>query len=123
MATAEWAGSQALSFGLNVAAFGAVGDGVTDDTMAISAAIASASAIGGASVVFNPGKTYVLTNMPSTFQGIALQSGVSLDCQSCKLLMKSNASYITSNPGNTPPGGTTATVTANVAAGDTTLTV
>ncbi|MFF0894745.1 glycosyl hydrolase family 28-related protein [Streptomyces sp. NPDC003278] len=53
---------QALSGGssINVAAYGAVGDGVTDDTAAIQAALDAAHARGGAVVVFPSGKTYAV---------------------------------------------------------------
>jgi hypothetical protein len=44
-----------------VDAFGAVGDGVTDDTASLKAAIAAVGADG--TLVFTPGKTYVLTAM------------------------------------------------------------
>lgn len=42
----------------NVKAYGAVGDGVTDDSAAVNAAVAAAGAVGGGTVVFQDGKTY-----------------------------------------------------------------
>lgn len=39
-------------------AHGAVGDGTTDDTAAVNAAIAAVQAAGGGTVLFTPGKTY-----------------------------------------------------------------
>src|SRR5690349_6913717 len=44
----------------NVKAFGAVGDGVTDDTAAIQAALNAVPGIGG--VVYVPAGTYLLTS-------------------------------------------------------------
>lgn len=46
---------------INVANYGAVGDGVTDDTAAIASAIAAASALNGASVYFEP-LTYLISS-------------------------------------------------------------
>ena len=46
---------------LNVLAFGAVGDGVTDDTAAIQAAVDAAVTVGGGEVVFPPGTYKVAT--------------------------------------------------------------
>lgn len=44
----------------SVDAYGAVGDGVTNDTAAIQAALDAADADGGGTVVFSAGKTYVV---------------------------------------------------------------
>ena len=46
---------------MNVETFGAVGDGVTDDTAAIQAALNFASESGGGLVQFTPGKTYAIS--------------------------------------------------------------
>jgi parallel beta-helix repeat protein len=46
---------------VNVETFGAVGNGVTDDTLAIQAALDLAKASGGGLVQFTPGKTYAVS--------------------------------------------------------------
>jgi parallel beta-helix repeat protein len=46
---------------VNVETFGAVGDGVTDDTLAIQAALDLAHTSGGGLVQFTPGKTYAVS--------------------------------------------------------------
>jgi hypothetical protein len=46
---------------VNVETFGAVGDGITDDTLAIQAALDLAKASGGGLVQFTPGKTYAVS--------------------------------------------------------------
>lgn len=43
---------------ISVKDFGAVGDGLTDDTAAIQNAVARVSVLGGGTLVFEPGKTY-----------------------------------------------------------------
>ncbi|MHB8645270.1 MAG: glycosyl hydrolase family 28-related protein [Thermomicrobiales bacterium] len=60
--------------GSNVKQFGATGDGKTDDTAAIQAAIDAIPAAGG-TVIFPPG-TYVVA--PTRMQGIAIKSGLRL---------------------------------------------
>ena len=46
----------------NVKAYGAVGDGVTDDTAAISNAVAGCNAANGSTLLFPPGGEYVLSS-------------------------------------------------------------
>lgn len=50
---------------INVKNFGALGDGVTDDSIAIRKAFAAANAIGGGTVYFPPG-TYLVSADPNT---------------------------------------------------------
>lgn len=62
---------QAVATGLSVAAFGAVGDGVTDDTAAIQNAINSARAANGGSVLL-PAGSYVCSSTITLKQGVNL---------------------------------------------------
>lgn len=69
----------------NVKAYGAIGDGVTDDTTAVEAAIAAAKAVGG-TVLFPPPGTYLISatlyinnsNKPLVFDGGSWNSTVLL---------------------------------------------
>ena len=59
IATAACAASAALAAGtFDVTAYGAVGDGKTDDTSAVRAALAAAAAANGGTVLFPPAKTF-----------------------------------------------------------------
>lgn len=71
------AGAVGLPF-FNVKSFGAVGDGVTDDTTAINAAIAAANAVSnagivGATVYFPPGKYKVTATLTAPTSNVILQ--------------------------------------------------
>lgn len=64
-------------FNVKSAEFGAVGDGVTNDTSAINAAIAAANAINtggsyGATVYFPPGKYQVSTTLTTPYRNVTL---------------------------------------------------
>lgn len=66
-ALATWVGSTALGLGYNVLRAGAVGDGVTDDTLALRAAIAAAGVNG--TLVFPAGKTFLLSGHLTPLSG------------------------------------------------------
>lgn len=66
-------------FDVTTVPYGAKGDGVTDDTTAIQAAITAANAAGGGTVVFPPG-TYIVTSLtiPSNLTLLGAGSGRSI---------------------------------------------
>jgi len=64
---------------VSVKDFGAVGDGVADDTAAIQAAIAAVGALGGGTVSFVNGETYLVSDI------ILLQTNVSLIGNGCTI--------------------------------------
>ena len=70
---------------VNVADYGAVGDGTTDDTAAIQSAIDYASSLNGYfQIIFAPGKTYLVT-------GLVPKSGVSLNLQGSTIKLKASS--------------------------------
>ena len=80
-ANAAQAAAQAASvakgnLAVNVKDYGAVGDGVTDDSTAIRAAITAGT---GGAVHFAPGKTYVITGRSGTiFRALAIPADTTL---------------------------------------------
>lgn len=75
LATSPAAGAvPADATGVNVRAHGAVGDGVTDDTLAVKAALAAAA---GDLVYFPPG-TYILNKLPVATADLLLGPGATL---------------------------------------------
>jgi hypothetical protein len=64
----------------NVLTYGAIGDGVADDTAHIQAAIDACSAAGGGTVLLPAGKTFV-SNPLSVSSNINIQIDANLDCQ------------------------------------------
>jgi hypothetical protein len=85
-----------LQESVSVKDFGAVGDGVTDDTVAIQAALNDASNSGGGTVLFPPG-TYIVNNtitIPNkvNIKGSGGQSGDTYDYSISKI--KAGASFI-----------------------------
>jgi hypothetical protein len=73
---------------INVADYGATGDGTTDDTVAIQAAFNAVSASGG-TVVFEPGKTYMINGsylpIQTLFGGVKPKSGTIIQGNNAKL--------------------------------------
>ena len=67
--------ANAVCVGTSVRAFGAKGDGQTDDTLAIQSAINTAAAAGGGSVVFNVGR-YFTTGTFIVPAGVVLCGGI-----------------------------------------------
>jgi outer membrane murein-binding lipoprotein Lpp len=74
-------------------AYGAVGDGVTDSTTAINAAIVAASAAGGGVVTFGPG-TYMASQI--TLKSKVILDGGSVMAVTLKQIAGSNRDFITS---------------------------
>jgi hypothetical protein len=73
----SWNRERGPSDGVNVKWFGAKGDGVTDDRVAIKAAIDAVNTIGGG-VVFFPTGTYVTSQDTPSADWVTIPSGVTL---------------------------------------------
>ena len=90
-ANAAQAAAQAASvakgnLAVNVKDYGAVGDGVTDDSTAIRAAITAGT---GGAVHFAPGKTYVITGGPTTtYRALAIPADTTLTGYGATLKLK-----------------------------------
>lgn len=121
----------------NVLRYGALGDGATDDTAAIAACVDAAhtealSTGAAKTVVFDGSKSYVISRrVGQTGGGIYVRSGVNLDGNGAKLILNGNCDFIifksplvdggtATTMGNSQPS---CTITADVSAGDTQLTV
>jgi hypothetical protein len=104
----------------NVHDFGALGDGVTNDTLAINLAIEAAYLNGGGTVVFEP-KSYVIKRRVSTSQAgsILVKNGVSLQGNNTTLLLRDNCGFVSISS----VLGATTTITNDVVLGSTTLNV
>ena len=80
---------------INVADKGAVGDGVTNDTVAIQAAFDAVSSTGG-TVVFDPGKTYMIDGsylpIQTLFGGVKPKSGTIIQGNNAKLKVITSSS-------------------------------
>ena len=97
-----------------VSDYGAVGNGVVNDTAAINTAITACRNAGGGTVVFDPGKEYLLMRRDGTNgPAILLYAGVSLDGRGCSLVLGENATFI----GNKLPD-VSALIANDVVAGD-----
>jgi hypothetical protein len=82
MSLTKVSGSMLQSAPICVDSYGATGDGVTDDTAAIQAAIDAIPNDDGAEIYFTPGKSYVLGTTPIIVQ----KSNVTFNFNSCKLI-------------------------------------
>jgi len=82
MALTKVSGSMLQSAPICVDSYGATGDGTTDDTAAIQAAVNAIPNNNGAEIYFTPGKTYVLGTTPIIVQ----KSNVTFNFNSCKLI-------------------------------------
>ena len=82
MSLTKVSGSMLQSAPICVDSFGAVGDGVTDDTAAVQAAIDSITNDDGAEIYFTPSKTYAL----GSTQIILTKNNVTFNFNSCKLV-------------------------------------
>jgi hypothetical protein len=80
---------------INVADYGATGDGSTDDTVAIQTAFNAVSASGG-TVVFEPGKTYMINGLyqpiQTIFGGVKPKDGTVIQGNNATLKVITNSS-------------------------------
>jgi len=87
----------------DVTSFGAQGDGVTDDTNAIQAAIDAANSRGGGTLVF-PAGTFRLTRALTIYSNIVFR-GAGMRATVLKKAPQSSAYPILKSPGYDPPTG------------------
>lgn len=104
---------------IDVRTFGAVGDGVTDDTVALQTALDVAQLIGGARVVCAPGRTYLVSftgTKPSNYgvgdtvyvgYSLLLRSKVHLDLNGSTIFLKTGSNcavFLNENASSITPG-------------------
>jgi hypothetical protein len=107
----------------NVKAYGAKGDGTTDDTAAINLAVTAAYNAGGGTVVFSPG-AYVLKRRivgQQQIGGIWLLSGVNFEGNGAKLLLRDNTEFFMGTGLGSSP--ISSVVTTDITASTTQVTV
>ena len=86
MSLTKVSGSMLQSAPICVDSFGAVGDGIADDTAAVQAAVNFITTDDGAEIFFTPGKIYRIGTTPIILQ----KSNVTFNFNSCKLINNSN---------------------------------
>jgi hypothetical protein len=91
------AGPAGVGIGLSVKQFGAVGDGIADDTAAIQAAIDVASGAGGGAV-WLPRATYLVHKDNPTGGGGSTPDDAALKIQASNVWLVSNGAVIKANP-------------------------
>lgn len=108
-------------------AFGAVGDGTTDDLAAINATITAAYNAGGGIVEFDGTKTYCINSVragqPGYGVSLLMRAGVSYRGNGCTILSKTSSWFLGNQEETFFSGGTVANVTVNPTAGTRSLTL
>ena len=74
---------------ISVKDFGAVGDGVTDDTAAIQAAIDAVASGGSGALSFEQGESYIVTDKLTVFNREIIFEG-----NNCRITLNANADYL-----------------------------
>jgi hypothetical protein len=116
--SALYAGLPTRTF--DAASYGAIGDGITDDTAALNRAMRACSASAG-TLLLHSGKTYLVKRINPTSQwpgGIQLQPGCSLSGYGATIYIDDDTNGI-----GTPVGWKEHVIVADVKAGDRSLTL